>query len=417
MDKRRDLQIAWLVVVASILFSALAVGIHMYNQSAGPVVETAQLTLLNFVLSLTFPPIGLLILRSQPGHPIGRIFLAIGGLRAVSLLSKAYAYTALEVNPALPLGEAAFWLQDYIFFPAFLLFILLLAIFPDGRALSRRWRWPVWTVAVSIFLYSLSVIVEPFTDPVPAGFVPPPVDPFGLGDTLLDLAVWIFFVAFIGSVISLVLRFRRSRGIERQQLKWFVFAGGIFALFFFVQSVLSVWPVFDPSVLGQNGYAQLLAVIDVLTPLSVALIPLATGAAITRYRLYGIDLIIRRTLIYSTLTFIFAILYLAAVLALQALFFWFTDQERSSIAIVISTLVIATLFSPIRTWVQNLIDRRFFRARYDADQAISSFLADMSQEVDLQQIVARTEQVVEETLQPQDVFVWLAGQRRKQPNE
>ena len=417
MNKRRDLQIAWVIVAASILFSALAVGIHLYNQSAGPVVDTGRITLLNMVLALTFPPIGLLILRSQPGHPIGRIFLAIGGLRAINQLTQSYAYAALEVNTTLPLGEAAFWLQNYIFFPAFLLFILLLTIFPNGHALSRRWRWPIWALAISIFLYSLSVIVEPFTDPVPPGFVPPPEDPFGLGDTLMDLAVWIFFAAFIGSVISLILRFRRSRGTERQQLKWFVFSGGVFGVFFFVQSVLSVWPVFDPSVLEQNGYVQLLAVIDVLTPLSVALIPMATGAAITRYRLYGIDVIIRRTLIYSTLTFIFAILYLAAVLALQAFFFWFTDQERSNIAIVISTLVIATLFSPIRSWVQNLIDRRFFRARYDADQAISSFLADMSQEVDLHQIVARTEQVVEETLQPQDVFVWLAGSGRKQPNE
>lgn len=413
LNERSDLRVAWAVVAMAALFSAIAIGINFYNQSAGPVVETARLTLLNLVLAFTFPPIGLLILRSQPGHPIGRIFLAIGGMRAVAQISQTYSYAALEVNPTLPLGEAAFWLKEYIFFPAFLFFILLLAIFPNGHALSRRWRWPIWAVAVSILLYTLSMIVEPFTDPMPAGFVPPPVDPFGLGDTLLDLSVGVFFIAFIGAVTSLILRFRRSRGVERQQLKWFVFASGVFALFFFVQSVLSIWPIFDPSIGEKNWFATLLAVIDVLTPLSVALIPLATGAAITRYRLYGIDVIIRRTLIYSALTFTFAVMYLATVLIIQGLFFWFTNQERSDIAIVVSTLVIATVFSPVRAWVQHAIDRRFFRARYDADRALSSFLADMSQEVDLQQIVARTEQVVEETLQPHEVFVWLAAEGRQ----
>ncbi len=417
MDKRNDLMIARAVVATAILFSVLAIGIHFYNQSAGPVADTARLSLLNLVLALTFPPVGLLILRSQPGHPIGRIFLVIGGMRAVSLVSHSYAFAALEVNPALPLGEAAFWLQQYIFFPSFLLFILLLAIFPDGRPVTRRWRWLIWTVAGSIFLYSLSMVVEPFTDPMPADFVPPPEDTYGLGDMILVLSIVVFLVAWIGAVISLIARFKRSGGVERQQLKWFVFAGGVFALLFFIQQVLDVWPVFDPTLRELNWHYPAVTLIDVLVPLSVALIPLATGAAITRYRLYGIDLIIRRTVIYSALTFTFAIMYLAAVLVLQGLFFWFTNQERSDIAIVVSTLVIATVFSPVRAWVQHAIDRRFFRTRYDADQALSAFLADMRQEVDLQEIVARTERVVEETLQPQEVFVWLTGHSRRQAGE
>ena len=412
MYKPKDLVMAWVVVAIAILFSALAIGINLYNQSAGPVVKTAQLSLLNLVMTLTFPPVGLLILRSQAGHPIGRIFLAIGGLRAISQLSQTYAYAALEVNQTLPLGEVAFWLQAYVFYPGFLLFILLLAIFPDGRPLTRRWRWINWVVVGSIVLYSLSMMVEPFTDPMPAGFVPPPEDIFGIGDVLVTFSIDLLGVAVIGAMISLIVRLKRSSGVERQQLKWFVFAGSVFALFFSIQSVLSAWPVLDPSLSEREWYAPLMAVLGVLVPFSVALIPLATGAAITRYRLYGIDVIIRRTLIYSTLTFIFAVLYLAAVLGMQALFFLLTNQGRSEISIVFSTLVIAALFSPIRAWVQNAIDRRFFRARYNADQALSAFLADMRQELELPQIVARTEQVVEETLQPREVVVWLAGPQR-----
>ena len=370
--------------------------------------ESARLSSLNIVMALAFPPLGLMILRARPHHLIGWIFLGIGLGQALGQFSYQYAFYTLEVHPgALPLGLAFYWLYDYLWYPSFGLFVLLLALFPEGSSLTRRWRALLWMLGGGFALFTLIRIAGIWTDPQSIGFHPPADAPYTLWTFLFDTTADLLILSLVGAVLSLILRFRRSSGVERQQLKWIVFAGLIFGLAFLFISVLSAWPVFQPEVKRLSDYQFALALARVLFPLSAVVFPLAVGLAITRYRLYGIDVLIRRTLIYSSLTVLLALLYVADVLALQALFFWVTRQTRSELSIILSTLLIAASFAPLRGRVQANIDRRFYRQRYDIETALSSFREMLRQEVDLQAIIDSTKMVIEETIQPVEQFIWL----------
>jgi hypothetical protein len=209
------------------------------------------------------------------------------------------------------------------------------------------------------------------------------------------IAVPMLFVAGLGAVISLFVRFRRARGDERQQIKWFVSAAAL----------TLVWI----TVFGQASLRGLPEVIVALSFLLVVpSIPIATGIAILRYRLYDIDRIINRTLVYGSLTLMLALVYFGGVTVTQALFQTLTGQERlPQLVVVASTLVIAALFMPLRRRIQSFIDRRFYRRKYDARKTLEAFSAKLREETDLDALSEDLTSVVSETMQPAHVSLWL----------
>jgi hypothetical protein len=286
----------------------------------------------------------------------------------------------------------AAWIGTWIWLPSVTLTItFLLLLFPHGRLLSPRWRPVAWlAAAVTVAGTALLAVVpwELLNPGIPAenplgveglrylGIAPPaPIFLLGIPTTIL-------------SVISLVLRFRRSRGEERQQLKWFVYAG-----------VLVVAALFVPLLLP--GVASTLLQLLVMPAL-----PIAAGVAILRYRLYDIDRIINRTLVYGALTAILALIYLGSVVVLRGLVFGFTGGS-SQLVVVASTLAVAALFSPLRRRIQGFIDRRFYRRKYDARKTLEAFSAKLRDETDLEALNNDLVRVVRETMQPVHVSLWL----------
>jgi hypothetical protein len=264
-------------------------------------------------------------------------------------------------------------------------------IFPHGRLLSPRWRPVAWLAAAVTIAATVLLAIVPWDllDPgVPAqnpvgveslgylGIAPPiPIIVIGIPTTLL-------------SVASLVLRFRRSRGEERQQLKWFVYAGVLIVGALFV-------PLFVPGVAA-----------SLLQLLVMPLLPVAVGVAITRYRLYEIDLLINRTLVYGALTALLVVVYVGSVVSLQGALRVLTGQE-SQVAVVASTLAVAAIFNPLRRRIQAFVDRRFYRRKYDAAKTLAAFSAKLRDETDLDALSDDLVGVVRETMQPAHVSLWL----------
>jgi hypothetical protein len=205
------------------------------------------------------------------------------------------------------------------------------------------------------------------------------------GAVLLSLLLF----SIIAALIQLVFRFRQSHGEERQQLKWFTYAGAVMVLSFIAQE-------FTP-----------LALPDFMFGILIGLIPVSVGIAIFRYRLYDIDLIINRTLVYGVLTAVLAIVYLGGVMGVGALVRGMTGQERSTLVVAASTLAVAGLFRPVRTRIQAFIDRRFYRSRYDAQQTIADFSDKMREQIDLDSLISEIAAVVRDTVQPTHVSLWL----------
>ena len=271
-------------------------------------------------------------------------------------------------------------------------FVLLL--FPTGRPPSRRWRFLVWVVVAA---GAARLILGLFSADSGQG---PVKVPFAVGGELGEVisavvigAVLIVFAAIILSAISLVFRFRRAAGVERQQLKWFalaaVFLGGMIV----------------PDLLGMDRLVGD-ALWNLLFVTSFAALYVAVGVAIFRYRLYDIDIIINRILVYGTLTATLVILYFVGIVVLQRLFVLLTGQQ-STLAVVAFTLLIAALFTPLRRRIQGFIDRRFYRSKYDARMTLEAFSAKLREETDLGALNSELVGVIRETMQPAHVSLWL----------
>jgi hypothetical protein len=387
MSRRSAARLAWTLWGLSVVSATLGLLLMFLNGSFKDLLDESLG--IDAALALTFPTVGAIIASRRPSNAIGWIFCTIGLCGGAEVFTVEYGIYALVTNPgSLPAGLIATWIGTWVWLPSVTLTItFLLLLFPHGRLLSPRWRPVAWLAA------GLTVVAVVFFALAPWDLLDPGIparNPFGI-EGLRDFGVAIATPVFvIGiptmllSVASLVLRFRRSRGEERQQLKWFVYAG-----------VLSVGAILIPS--AASSLLQLLV---------LPLLPVAAGIAILRYRLYDIDLIINRTLVYGSLTVVLILLYMGGVVALQGIFRVLTGQE-SQLAIVASTLVIAALFNPLRRRIQSFIDRRFYRRKYDARKTLETFSAKLRDETDLDALSDHLIGVVRETMQPAHVSMWL----------
>jgi hypothetical protein len=353
--------------------------------------------------TVSFSVVGALVASHRPENPIGWIFLAVGFFYGLLGAGDLYAIYALLTNPgALPLGAEASWLGQWIWAPGLgLILVFLPLLFPDGHPPSHRWRPVGWLGALSIGLICVltSIVLWPERGPAlvrPGGFPEFEGWRYAVLEGLVGLALqMMMFLAGLGTVISLFVRFRRARGDERQQIKWFASAAALSL----------VWII----VFGQASLRGLSEAIVALSGLLViASIPIATGIAILRYRLYDIDVLINRTLVYGSLTVMLALIYFGGVATTQAIFGALTGQEeQSQLAVVVSTLVIAALFMPLRRRIQRFIDRRFYRRKYDTRKTLEAFSAKLRDETDLDRLGEDLMGVVKETMQPSHISLWL----------
>jgi hypothetical protein len=335
-------------------------------------------------LAMGYSVIGAIIASRLPNHPIGWLCCAIGLIAAVDHFAGEYSLYALVAQPhLLPGGRAMLWLQGWFWMLFIGLIVFLLLLFPTGRLPSSRWRPFAW---VSVALISGAVIWSSAISP-DVGFNAPP-SPVQLSVLLLGGV----------AAASMIVGRRNARGVERQQIKWLLYVGPIF----FVASGLHIG--FYYFWLTERSWglwaSYLLVVVGGLSG------PFAIGIAILRYRLYEIDILINRTLVYGSLTVTLVALYFGGIVVLQRVFVALTGQQ-STLAVVASTLLIAALFTPLRRRIQSFIDLRFYRSKYDARKTLEAFSTHLRNETDLEALSGDLVGVVRETMQPAHVSLWL----------
>jgi hypothetical protein len=368
-----------------------------------PEVEVYGLWVQGTFVGVIFPAIGLFLVSRRPEHPIGWLFCAAGLVVGLDHFCGEYAIYALLAQPgSLPAGQAAAWVSSWLWVPFTVLMLFFLLLFPDGRLPSGRWRSFAWLVGIAAIV---GVAVQALL-PVPTCEVCPIENPLGIEGLesvaeLVDALVEAFLVGVLGSLAlaSLFLRFRRASGVEHQQIKWLVF---IFSVLFLGATLAYIVYSATEARWAWSVGQSLLAVGSVG-------VPIAMGVAILRYRLYDIDSLINRTLVYGSLTLLLAAVYFGGVTLTEAIFRTLTGQEEQpQLAIVVSTLVIAALFIPLRRRIQSFIDRHFYRRKYDAGKTLEAFSAKLREETDLDTLNNELVGVVRETMQPAHVSLWLS---------
>jgi hypothetical protein len=354
--------------------------------------------------ALGFAAVGRLLTVRAPHNAVGWILALIGVVLGAAALAEGYLASAPASDPLFAL-EVAGWLTNLIWFvwlPA-LVGIALPLLFPDGRLPSRRWRVVGWAGALGVVLRTLGTGLGPGALETDAAVELE--NPFGVAEAseVLSAMEAIGFLLNAAAVCAagaaVIVRLRRSRGIERQQLKWFAYVAALIVIGLTLATISSAFPEASWSqVMGPLGWFTVLAMVGIG-------IPAATGIAILRYRLYDIDVVINRTLVYGALTATLATAYLAVVLLLQLALSPLT--EESDLAIAGSTLAVAALFRPARARIQELVDRRFYRSKYDAALTIERFGGHLREEVELDALSAELRAVVADTMQPAHVSLWL----------
>jgi hypothetical protein len=395
--------LAWSLVGLIVILMGIGLALQVITDSpfgGGPfVIQFSE------ALALSgFAIIGALIVSRQPRHPIGWIWIFIAISFGRDHFVWGYAYYGYVAHPgSLPGTEAAIILLYFLGrgSSGMLGLTLLLLLFPTGHLLSQRWS-PVAWIALGAAVITIPVSI---LEPVPIIYFPFPTDLLAVGDSTQNvlvrassILVLLSLLCFMAAALSLFLRLVRSRGVERQQLKWFVSVAALLpvAFIFIFFSGSRQEPGFNPTMLVG-------AMLGVTASFGIAI---ASAIAIFRYRLWEIDIIIRRTLVYGILSSALLGIFLLSVILLQQAFRALTGQD-SPFAIVISTLVIAALFNPLRWRVQGAIDRRFYRRKYDAQQALTAFSTTARDEVELEKLTTALLGVVDDALQPEGVSLWL----------
>jgi len=393
--------VALTVVLVPVGVALAVVGVHRDPAVGDGWESKLLLTGIGGAAALLFALVGSFIVRAEARNAIGWIFLSSGVLLAGVVAEFGYVDVAETRADSLPAIDWVDWVGVWSFLlPVFIAPAVVAQIFPDGRPLPGRWRWLLWiTVAIAVESVLASALDPTTLDAYRFPFRLP--ERIGDASERLNNAGGAVLapVVFAASLAALVVRFRRSRGVVRQQMKWLAFAGAVpvsaFALSFLISPFFDDGPLVD--VVFITGFAGLM------------LIPVAVAIAILRYRLYEIDRVISRTLVYGLVTVVLGAAYVALVLAGQAVFASFAGG--SNLAIAASTLVVAALFLPLRGRFQRLVDRRFYRRRYDAQRTLAAFGTRLREQVELDGLCSDLEAVVTETMQPAHVSLWLREAR------
>ena len=385
-------RIAWSLFGLSVLVACAAFALWVPTRS----LDVSEITTnrasepTGMLAFLCYAAVGSLIVSRRFGNRVGWLFLAVGLAFELGFLAQEYAIYALRYEPgSLPGGSWAGLYADLL--PVLALGLggsLLLLTFPTGHLLSQRWRPVVWLLVPSFLVVVLATAFGPGTlqSVVDA---PKPVELDYPLFTDGELAWMGVLLAGLLAIISVVVRYRAGDAVERQQLRWFLAGVPVF--------VVSIYWVPDSDPLAA------------LLSLGIASLPVAAGIAILRYRLYDLDLVVKRTLVYAVVTVGLAGLYFAIVLLLQQVFSSFAGG--SDLAIAGSTLAVAALFRPVRSRVQTLVDRRFYRRKYDAQRTLETFSARLREEIDLDTLHTELLVVVDETMRPAGVSLWLRSDR------
>lgn len=391
--------LAWTLWGITLVLALVAGGLQWMTQPGATQADRIELLAgwAYLLDGLTVASVGALIAARRPQHPIGWLLCVTGLATNGEAFSQQYAIYTFIFHPGVLPGEIfVLWLSQWLWVIPNTLLCLVLMLFPTGRLLVAGWRWIARViVAGGMGLLVLAAFNKEMTFTTYPNLIRNPIGLFALHDA--DL-IWPFTLysgwALLAALSALIWRFYRAQGVEQQQMKWFALA----ALFQFVVGFLLevVFP-------GQtwSGLAENLTVLG---------LPIAIGIAILQHRLFDIDLIIRRTLLYTLLTGLLLAIYFGAVIVLQRLVQGMTGQGQNPFVTVLSTLLIAGLFVPLRRQIQQGIDRRFYRRRYNAEQVLTDFGTILRDEVELEHLTVRLLAVIDETLQPQAVSLWLKKQ-------
>ena len=401
MSHRAVSWLAWLISGFAIACACLGMLFLVLN---GVAIGSKEFdySAVGVVLGVSFSAVGGLVASRRPSNPIGWFFLVVGLSQGFDSFDTQYGRYALVTNPgSLPGGPLMAWMASWTFVPGLgLAATLTLLMFPTGRLPSSRWRWVPWTVAAAIALMVVppAVALWPIRGRDLVSGLDPAQIPGGWVLRLQDVGLLLIVVCMVASVGSLVVRFHHAGGRERQQLKWLSYAGVVFIVVF-------VCGLFVPQPVRASALWPVVSLVLLLT--AFPRIPVAVGVAILRYRLYDIDIIINRTLVYGSLTVMLIALYFGGIVLMQGTFVALTG-ERSTLAVVASTLAIAALFNPLRRRVQAFVDRRFYRSKYDARNTLEAFSVKLRDETDLEALNDELVGVVRETMQPAHVSLWLS---------
>ena len=400
-SRRAAAWLAWSLVALSV--ALLLGGIALARTTRATVPELtygSQAELGNAFLTLAtviaFSVVGAIVASRRPSNTIGWIFCGTGLMVGLATLAGGYAeYWLASGSGPRGLGETAAWVASWAWIPRLVVptsFLLLL--FPDGRPPSPRWRPVAWCAGLGI----TGFVVGHALDAGPLEDFPQIANPYGVDSPIVGVvggaASFVVGGSMVASAVSLVIRHRRGGSEQRQQIKWLAYGGAVVVGTIFVAGFISVWSVTVSIVI-----------------ISVALLglPIFTGIAIARHRLYDIDILINRTLVYGSLTATLALVYVGSVVSLQAALRVLTGQE-SNLAVVASTLAIAALFNPLRRRVQAFVDRRFYRRKYDAAKTLADFNARLREETNLEALSDELVGVARRTVQPTHVSLWLRSE-------
>ena len=404
MRSRTASWMAWSLWALSVGLTALSLLLLVLNLSH-PDIHVYDYWLENTLSAVLFSTVGAIVASRRGENPVGWLFCLLGLAFSIGHFSSQYAiYAQLAQPDLLPAGQALAWISSWVLPPIIGLQVFSFLLFPTGRLPSRRWTWLAWLTVASAVAGTIS---SAFSFGANAG-LGPVQNPLGIeGFSNVYEAVLTFLTLLIVSAaLSPFARLRRAGGVERQQIKWFAYAaaatvGGVVLAYMIPNSIDT------PAWFERAGYALLIAT----TPA----IPVSIGIAILRYRLYDIDRIINRTLVYGALSVTLALLYFSGVTLTQIAFRFITGQEHQpQLVIVASTLMIAVLFDPLRHRMQEFIDQRFYRRKYDAAKTLEQFSSKLRDETDLNALRANILAVVRETMQPEHVSFWLAPARGKE---
>ncbi len=366
-------RLPWLLLGITLLLVPTMVALSLGEE---PLFDTLAFG----AIALAFATTGALVATRHPANPIGWIFCAIGVWNGAVELWESFAYHSL------PTSDAGSWLIGWSWIVDGCSYALIFLLFPTGRLLTRQWRWVLWLLAAACLLAIPGQALSPDN----------PDNPLMVDSPLLQTGfaagMVVLLVALAASLVSLGVRYRRSVGVERLQLRQFLYAGALI-----IPIMAVAVPFWYESVAVQAA-----------TAFGVVLLPTAAAIAILRYRLYDIDVVINRALVYGSLTATLGAAYVGSVLLLQLILSGLI--QGSGLAVAASTLAVAALFRPARSRIQKIVDRRFFRSRYDARRTIEAFGAQLRDEVDLAMLTADLQAVVVETMRPDHVSLWLRNE-------